>query len=110
MGLWDAASEDVLEVSGPDLKLSINLKLSMNKPPSDSQWVDFSELLLLIQMSLPVVGTYLLQSAFGIVTVTFTGRLGVDDLAGATLGMLFANLTGPFADSETFAAFVHHAR
>ena len=53
-----------------------------------------SEIATLVQMSLPIVGTYVLQSAFGLITAGFTGHLGVDQLAGATLGMLLANLTG----------------
>ena len=88
MGRWDPSTEDGAEPARHQV-------LSFNTPPPPDRWIDWAEVAEVVKISLPVVGTYLLQSAFGIVTVTFTGRLGVDALAGATLGMLFANLTGP---------------
>lgn len=53
-----------------------------------------SELRLLTKYSLPLIGTYLLQYSFFVITTIVAGHLGPDDLAAASIGVTTMNVVG----------------
>ncbi|KAK6080079.1 mate efflux family protein [Seiridium cupressi] len=53
-----------------------------------------SELWLLLEYSLPLIGTYLLQYSFTVVTTLVAGHLSSDDLAATSIGLTTLNLIG----------------
>ncbi|KAI2636846.1 MATE efflux family protein [Xylaria nigripes] len=63
-------------------------------------WV--SELRLLLQYSIPLIATYLLQYAWSIIVTFIAGHLSSEDLAAASLGITTMNITG-FAIFEGMA-------
>ena len=75
-------------------KKPANLVLDSGDVVEEARCFEFSEVKMQIMMCLPVVLTYLLQVGLGLVNISAVGHLGVDELAGATLGMLFANVSG----------------
>lgn len=62
------------------------------KDSRDPGWQ--AELRLLAAYSLPLVGTYLLQYSFTVITTMVAGRLGADDLAAASIGVTTMNIFG----------------
>ncbi|KAJ2991948.1 hypothetical protein NUW58_g2335 [Xylaria curta] len=63
-------------------------------------WV--SELQLLIQYSVPLVATYLLQYTWSVIITFIAGHLSADDLAAASVGITTMNIAG-FAIFEGMA-------
>ncbi|KAH7153559.1 mate-domain-containing protein [Dactylonectria macrodidyma] len=53
-----------------------------------------SELRLLVEYSLPLIATYLLQYSFTVITTLVAGHLGTDDLAAASVGVTTMNIVG----------------
>ncbi|EFX06256.1 mate efflux family protein [Grosmannia clavigera kw1407] len=53
-----------------------------------------AELGLLAKYSLPLIGTYLLQYSFTVITTMVAGRLSADDLAAASIGVTTMNIFG----------------
>lgn len=53
-----------------------------------------SELRLLIQYSLPLIATYLLQYSFFVILTIVAGHLGPNDLAAASIGITTMNVVG----------------
>lgn len=49
---------------------------------------------LLFKYSLPLMGTYLLQYSFSLVTIFVVGHIGTDELGAVSLATLTANITG----------------
>ncbi|KAL7620507.1 hypothetical protein AAE478_009502 [Parahypoxylon ruwenzoriense] len=62
------------------------------EPATGDHWA--SELWLLIQYSLPLIATYLLQYSHSVITTFVAGHLGADDLAAASIGMTTMNIVG----------------
>lgn len=61
----------------------------LSKPLSEK-----SEVWLLLEYSLPLIGTYFLQYSFTIITTVVAGHLGSDDLAATSIGLTTLNLVG----------------
>ncbi|KAI1375304.1 MATE efflux family protein [Hypoxylon crocopeplum] len=61
-----------------------------------------SELWLLLQYSVPLIATYLLQYSHSVITTFVAGHLSADDLAAASIGMTTMNIVG-FATIEGMA-------
>lgn len=53
-----------------------------------------SELKTLVEHSLPLIATYLLQYSFSVITTFVAGHLGADDLAAASVGVTTMNIIG----------------
>lgn len=49
---------------------------------------------LLFKYSLPLMGTYLLQYSFSLVTIFVVGHIGTDELGAVSLATMTANITG----------------
>ncbi|KAL6706080.1 hypothetical protein ACN47E_006182 [Coniothyrium glycines] len=49
---------------------------------------------LLLRYSLPLMGTYLLQYSFSLVTIFVVGHIGTDELGAVSLATMTANITG----------------
>ncbi|KAJ4373153.1 hypothetical protein N0V83_003444 [Neocucurbitaria cava] len=49
---------------------------------------------LLFKYSLPLIGTYLLQYSFSLVTIFVVGHIGTDELGAVSLATMTANITG----------------
>ncbi|KAI1435476.1 MATE efflux family protein [Xylaria sp. CBS 124048] len=69
-------------------------------PQLHYHWV--SELRLLIQYSIPLIATYLLQYTWSVIVTWIAGHLSSEDLAAASLGLTTMNITG-FAIFEGMA-------
>ena len=54
----------------------------------------WAELVALMRLAFPIIGTQLLQMALSIITTLAAGRLGVEYLDAASLGTLISNVTG----------------
>lgn len=69
-------------------------------PPSEielkstSTYTWTAELSLLTSYSIPLIGTYLLQYSFFVVTIFVAGHIGSDELASAALGLTTMNIVG----------------
>ncbi|KAI2469791.1 MATE efflux family protein [Annulohypoxylon bovei var. microspora] len=61
-----------------------------------------SELWLLLQYSVPLIATYLLQYSYSVITTFVAGHLSADALAAASIGMTTMNIVG-FATIEGMA-------
>ncbi|GAP89407.2 putative mate efflux family protein [Rosellinia necatrix] len=68
--------------------------------PTHYSWT--SESRLLLQYSIPLVATYLLQYTWSVIVTFIAGHLTSDDLAAASLGMTMMNIVG-FAIFEGMA-------
>jgi MATE family multidrug resistance protein len=55
-------------------------------------WV--REFSILMNLSVPMMLSFLFSNAIAIVSLAFVGRLGADELGAAGLGVMFANVTG----------------
>ncbi|POS77706.1 MATE efflux family protein [Diaporthe helianthi] len=53
-----------------------------------------TELALLLEYSLPLIATYLLQYSFFCITIIIAGHLSADDLAAASIGSMTMNVSG----------------
>lgn len=53
-----------------------------------------TEAKLLLKYSLPLMGTYLLQYSFSLVTIFVVGHIGTDELGAVSLASMTANITG----------------
>ncbi|KXJ89229.1 mate-domain-containing protein, partial [Microdochium bolleyi] len=84
-----------LSQSPPDLPVS-----EAELKEVDDSWS--AELWLLTSYSVPLIGTYLLQYSFFVVTIFVAGHLGADELASAALGLTTMNIFG-FATYEGMA-------
>ncbi|KAH7026328.1 MATE efflux family protein [Microdochium trichocladiopsis] len=83
------------QTAPPDLPITeVELK------EADNSWK--AELWLLTSYSVPLIGTYLLQYSFFVVTIFVAGHLGSDELASAALGLTTMNIVG-FATYEGMA-------
>ncbi|KAI1101046.1 MATE efflux family protein [Jackrogersella minutella] len=67
---------------------------------TDGSWG--SELWLLLQYSVPLIFTYLLQYSYSVITTFVAGHLSADALAAASIGMTTMNIVG-FATIEGMA-------
>ncbi|KAI1464237.1 MATE efflux family protein [Daldinia caldariorum] len=77
--------------------------LSNSQPPESATGDSWgSELWLLVQYSLPLIATYLLQYSYSIITTFVAGHLSADALAAASVGMTTMNIVG-FATVEGMA-------
>ncbi|KAI0377688.1 MATE efflux family protein [Hypomontagnella monticulosa] len=71
-------------------------------PKSIARSSYWSELWLLLQYSVPLIATYLLQYSYCVITTFVAGHLSADDLAAASIGMTTMNIVG-FATIEGMA-------
>ncbi|KAI1799739.1 MATE efflux family protein [Daldinia bambusicola] len=77
--------------------------LSNSQPPESATGGSWgSELWLLVQYSLPLIATYLLQYSYSVITTFVAGHLSADALAAASVGMTTMNIVG-FATVEGMA-------
>ncbi|KAF1844179.1 MATE efflux family protein [Cucurbitaria berberidis CBS 394.84] len=53
-----------------------------------------NEAKLLLKYSVPLIGTYLLQYSFSLVTIFVVGHIGTDELGAVSLATMTANITG----------------
>ncbi|OAL56206.1 MATE efflux family protein [Pyrenochaeta sp. DS3sAY3a] len=53
-----------------------------------------TEAKLLLKYSIPLMGTYLLQYSFSLVTIFVVGHIGTDELGAVSLATMTANITG----------------
>ncbi|KAK8097286.1 mate-domain-containing protein [Apiospora kogelbergensis] len=69
-----------------------------SSPPSghgdDLTETSTSELWILLQYSLPLIGTYLLQYSQTVITTAVAGHLSADDLAATSIGLTTLNIVG----------------
>jgi hypothetical protein len=61
-----------------------------------------SESALIVKYSTPLIGTYLLQYSYNLITILVVSRLGTDELAAVSLGLTTMNIVG-FAIFEGMA-------
>ncbi|KAI0882307.1 MATE efflux family protein [Annulohypoxylon maeteangense] len=71
-------------------------------PESDISGSWGAELWLLLQYSVPLIATYLLQYSYSVITTFVAGHLSADALAAASIGMTTMNIVG-FATIEGMA-------
>ncbi|KAI1209264.1 MATE efflux family protein [Annulohypoxylon truncatum] len=77
--------------------------LSNSEPlESDTSGSWGAELWLLLQYSVPLIATYLLQYSYSVITTFVAGHLSADALAAASIGMTTMNIVG-FATIEGMA-------
>ncbi|KAI1440785.1 MATE efflux family protein [Annulohypoxylon stygium] len=77
--------------------------LSNSEPvESDTSGSWGAELWLLIEYSVPLIATYLLQYSYSVITTFVAGHLSADALAAASIGMTTMNIVG-FATIEGMA-------
>jgi multidrug resistance protein, MATE family len=70
--------------------------------PLPRQTTIYQETQILARNSAPLIGSYLLQYTFSLVTISVAGHLGNDELAAVALALMTANITG-FAVYEGLA-------
>ncbi|KAI2605532.1 MATE efflux family protein [Hypoxylon sp. NC1633] len=61
---------------------------------SDTSGSWAAELWLLLQQSVPLIATYLLQYSYSVITTFVAGHLGADNLAAASIGITTMNIVG----------------
>jgi multidrug resistance protein, MATE family len=66
---------------------------SLDAPPHKQTTIS-QEIEILAKTSAPLIGSYLLQYTFSLITISVVGHLGNDELAAVALALMTANITG----------------
>jgi len=73
----------------PASAIVVSLAAPLHKQTTISQ-----EIAILARNSAPLIGSYLLQYTFSLITISVAGHLGNDELAAVALALMTANITG----------------